>query len=375
MNSKLIKVFLKKFVYEILSFCNKYIPKQNKIFIYSGSVLGDNNEAFFRYLVENTKEKVFCIANKHLLYDKGSFYFKKDSFWNALFYVLTSKIVVDDHMHCVKVKPASNQLILNLWHGNPLKKLAPHPFVENGQYYSKIFYGAEIFKLPMMNCFECAENKMFLSGLQRNDYLKKRMLNGPKKILWLPTYRQWGKIKLTANDLPIVRKDNVERLDSLLKKENIILYIKAHPLQSSSLMHFFKSELKNIRLISDEDLLLQNKPLYVFLSEADALLTDYSSVFFDFLLLNRPIGFTIDDIEEYKKNVGFVVDNPLDLMPGPHLKNFDDLLRFVEDVANGSDLYEKKRSEVNDVVNPCHTANNCAETYSLIKEFMYYGKK
>ena len=55
--------------------------------------------------------------------------------------------------------------------------------------------------------------------------------------------------------------------------------------------------------------------MYVLLRNADALITDYSSAYFDYMLLNRPIAFTVEDIEEYRKKRGFVFDNPFEYMP------------------------------------------------------------
>ena len=50
---------------------------------------------------------------------------------------------------------------------------------------------------------------------------------------------------------------------------------------------------------------------YDFLNVVDVLITDYSSIYFDYLLLNRPIIFHMPDLEEYQKKRGFILD-PLD---------------------------------------------------------------
>ena len=52
------------------------------------------------------------------------------------------------------------------------------------------------------------------------------------------------------------------------------------------------------------------------LGSSDALITDYSSVYFDYLLLDKPIGFTVDDMELYIKDRGFIFNNPEEYMPG-----------------------------------------------------------
>ena len=91
--------------------------------------------------------------------------------------------------------------------------------------------------------------------------------------------------------------------------------------------------------------------LYALLGQADGLITDYSSVYFDYLLLNRPIGFTVDDMEEYMKNRGFVVDDPRPLMPGQFLNTPEDFCGFLSDLLEGRDPYGEERLRVKELTN------------------------
>lgn len=69
---------------------------------------------------------------------------------------------------------------------------------------------------------------------------------------------------------------------------------------------------------------------YRLMKDADALISDYSSVTFDYLHLNRPIAYTLDDKDDYKN--GFIVENPETLMAGPQLFTIDDFYAFISDV-------------------------------------------
>ncbi|MEG0692309.1 MAG: CDP-glycerol glycerophosphotransferase family protein, partial [Oscillospiraceae bacterium] len=91
--------------------------------------------------------------------------------------------------------------------------------------------------------------------------------------------------------------------------------------------------------------------LYHLVSQCDVLLTDYSSIYFDYLLLNRPIGFIIDDIEEYNQKRGFVTKEPLELMPGEKMKTIEELNHFLETIGNHKDEYVEERARVNEIVN------------------------
>ena len=59
----------------------------------------------------------------------------------------------------------------------------------------------------------------------------------------------------------------------------------------------------------------QKMTVYTLLRNADGLITDYSSVYFDYMLLDRPIAFAIDDIKEYGDKRGFIFETPEDYMP------------------------------------------------------------
>ena len=86
--------------------------------------------------------------------------------------------------------------------------------------------------------------------------------------------------------------------------------------------------------------------MYMFIALTDALISDYSSVAVDYLIVDRPIAFTLDDYEAYKKTRGFVFENPLIYMPGHHLYTFDDLEHFLLDVSMGLDPYKEQRAQV-----------------------------
>ena len=105
---------------------------------------------------------------------------------------------------------------------------------------------------------------------------------------------------------------------------------------------------------------------YTLLNQTDALITDYSSVFFDYLLIDKPIAFTVDDIDSYSDNRGFVFDNPLDYMPGKKLHNAEDFREFVTDCISGKDDYTAERKDINDKVNYYKDNKNCERIINFV---------
>ena len=97
--------------------------------------------------------------------------------------------------------------------------------------------------------------------------------------------------------------------------------------------------------------LAKNKVMnYELLGKADAMLTDYSSVYHDFLLTDRPIGLCWDDYEEFAKNEGFVVDVDKVMAAGEKLYTADDLRGFIQRLANGEDALRAERTVVRNMI-------------------------
>jgi CDP-glycerol glycerophosphotransferase (TagB/SpsB family) len=78
---------------------------------------------------------------------------------------------------------------------------------------------------------------------------------------------------------------------------------------------------------------------------------DYSSIYYDYLLLDKQIGITLDDFEEYSKTNGFPFQNVLDVLKGEYMYSIEDLLRFITQVSNGEDCHREERKEINALVN------------------------
>ena len=82
------------------------------------------------------------------------------------------------------------------------------------------------------------------------------------------------------------------------------------------------------------------------LLETDILITDYSSSYFDYLLLNRPIIFAPFDLDSYlNQERGFYFDYDSHT-PGEKALNWDELLSCIENSVNNPDNYKKQRQKL-----------------------------
>jgi len=103
-----------------------------------------------------------------------------------------------------------------------------------------------------------------------------------------------------------------------------------------------------------------------FLTEIDILITDYSSIYFDFLLLDRPVIFYTPDYGAYQEIRG-VHPNYENVIAGPRINSFEELVKQLESNMKGIDEYAKRREEIRNQFFECTDGNACEK----IVEFVY----
>ena len=118
--------------------------------------------------------------------------------------------------------------------------------------------------------------------------------------------------------------------------------------------------------MTNDDLDKKNIQLYELLAKTDALVTDYSSVYYDYLLTDKPIGLTVDDFKEYIKARGFVYENPQDILKGEYINDTDELIKFFEDVKNGADPHLEERTAVKNKLHEIHDGSSAEKIGEFI---------
>ncbi|WP_404455643.1 CDP-glycerol glycerophosphotransferase family protein [Virgibacillus necropolis] len=143
-----------------------------------------------------------------------------------------------------------------------------------------------------------------------------------KVILYAPTYRdqELDRMKIELD---------IKKLEAQLSDE-YVLFLRLHP----AVKHKYKDADSNF--VYDVTHIADLNQLLVI---TDILITDYSSIPFEFSMLQRPIVFFAYDLEEYNENVGFWEDYET-LVPGPVVRNTDDLLETIAE--NKFDLQQVK---------------------------------
>lgn len=321
-----------KYIYEYMQ---KNYPKLNYIWVFKNP---DKN------VITGNAEKV----------KKGSKEYY-DAYSKAKFWVSNARLPL-------YLNKKENQIYIQTWHGTPLKRLAndmkvvrmPGTTTAN---YKKNFY-AETSRWDYLvspnrystNIFKTAfwmdEKRTWEIGYPRNDVLVNRsndqeyinqikkdlnLPEGKKVIMYAPTWRDDEFVKKGQYLFDL--KINLENLQKELGEDYVIL-LRMHYLIANALdlngYEDFAIDVSNYSDISE---------LYLI---SDALITDYSSVMFDFGILKRPQYFFAYDIEKYDKGLrGFYMDYMNDL-PGEIITDEFNLAEELKNIDGHKEKYKEK---------------------------------
>ncbi len=177
----------------------------------------------------------------------------------------------------------------------------------------------------------------------------------------MPTFR--GSVN-SDFDLFLQYGFDVDRLDTFLSKENMILEIKLHPFNQPSPELIKKlDESKNI-------FFLDHNAIYEIISEYDMLITDYSSIYFDYLLLNRPVIFAPFDQEIYlKQDREFYFDYE-EVTPGPKAMNWDEVMESLKIFNKDPQAYSKERKIIKDRFHAYQDDKSTERVYGAILDII-----
>ncbi len=338
------------------------VPLRKVILLESNPELTGNTFAVYQEMIKRGVNKKYKIIwrvsdqNKYKDYpEKNVFFcdyepkgFLKKLRWSLC--KLTSKALIFENRFFYKTW--RNQFTFNLTHGMPLKASVGYEEGDTCDYVLTTSAG-----LDDINAADAKvpKEKFISLGYPRTDVLGKK--SGAKKtlniegynkvIVWMPTFRNHVLGVHTEghqypSGVPFVdTNENYLKICESLKQHNVCLIVKLHPVQNSERI-LTNEGCDNFVFLKDSDLGKTGVDTYELLADSDALLTDYSAVYYDYLLTKNQIGLVIDDIEEYKANRGFAVDYE-STIKGTYIRTIDELIKFIEDVATDNDVSFKER--------------------------------
>lgn len=243
-----------------------------------------------------------------------------------------------------------HKTLINMWHGIPLKRIHylansgwEKAFNQGKQEYSAMTVCSKIEQITMAASFRIGLDDVWITSTPRCDPLFKRINHRSgrfgKMILYAPTYRDGME---SAKLFPFEDMSE-DRLIDFLEEHDCTLIIRRHLLEKSISVPNVQA---TSRILIDDRSSIYDS-LQDELVDADILITDYSSIYLDYLALNRPIIFIPYDMKEYEVRRGLMFDYE-EVTPGPKVESLHDLLVNLNRYLNDSNQDADKRSAIRD---------------------------
>ncbi|WP_154840871.1 glycosyltransferase [Staphylococcus pasteuri] len=323
--------------------------KENKILLesYHGVSFTGNSYAIFKKIIQSYKHFKCYIVIKDLndpmidwikkTYNNNDFEVVEYESKKYLKLLATCKYLINDTSFMPYFIKRNKQIYLNTWHGTPFKTLGTD--IKNANFndhknIQKNFYSADKLALPNKYTANKLINSLNLNGIlnsqikitgnarvdltinsNSNEIINKyNLVNNKKIVLFAPTWKKDEKQTTKQDILNLISQ--TKKIQQTLG-DNYHVYLKTH--------YFIYTIIKELNL--DKNIIPNWVDTNELLSVVDLLITDYSSIFFDFLPMKRPIYFYMPDKDQYEKERGLYLD--IQTLPGDVAYDFSTLLNNI----------------------------------------------
>ncbi|MDT8823878.1 CDP-glycerol glycerophosphotransferase family protein [Vibrio vulnificus] len=359
-----MKKTIKLFILWPLYYLSGFMKRDKKIWLFGSykNRFNDNSKyAFLRCSASLKNIECYWITDDEKLIKKlrlhGLKAEKRRSIRGVILMLRAGVYFVSSYATDIMFWTSRNVYYVNLWHGMPLKEIEydinSGPLAD--KYNSKrIFdliryrlFEPECFKLPNLmfapsefwrdvisKAFRLSKDHIVLAGAPRTDILFNSMnklyggefyeegfqiesliKDDRKKIILMPTFRDSGK------DYFIESGINLQILNDVSSKYGLVFYIKLHP---SDRFSKEKENYENVKIITDSI-----SDIYPYLPYFDLLITDYSSIYLDYILTEKKVLFFPFDLDDYRRNSRGMYFEYNDFTPGEKVINFDELINYI----------------------------------------------
>ncbi|MGM8366156.1 CDP-glycerol glycerophosphotransferase family protein [Virgibacillus sp. W0181] len=377
-----------------IHFLSKFVPKSKKLIVFGGEngqgFRGNTKYLFLKLARDPNLQCVWISKNNRVITQlrrKGYEAYKHHSV-KGVYQQLRAKLVI--HSHSINDDFSKSFLggaiSYNTWHGVGLKKVwgaNKHTFSYKvlhepnsiKRYFGKLVvktnqakenyvvstseavssYYPETFIVPEKKVLELGQvrNDVFFKESEE-DFLIPEWIRNDKVILYMPTHRGFGKLETDIN-----LAFDFEQLNDFCREMGYIFLVKRHMYSSGQVPTSYERIVDISEEPHDPQLLLKY---------TDILVTDYSSCYTDYLLLDRPVLFYCYDLSLYLTKSNEMYFNYFDVTPGPKINEFVDLMPGLKRSIEEPDLYKKERKKVLDLF---YAEENQGEVLGKQAAFIY----
>ena len=346
--------------------------------------------------------------------------------WGRLKATARCRFILDSNSYIHKVR--GHQVRLHLGHGMPIKLLPEYTnygeigacdgYLTCGTYWKSIYVEMGHIPADVLVPIGYPRNDVLVAGSEadgrrfhpsdrerREQSMFWHINEKEKYILWMPTYRQhkkkaaerskekeenrqaiedghWEVLamqQLRAKQGPkmpfgmpeVTDAEQLKALDQKLDECGLKLYFRPHPAQD--LQYVSKVVLENVRIADDEFLRRCEISLYELIADSQALITDYSSVYFDYLLTEKPIGLTLRDAGTFFRDCECCFKNLEEELAGFKINSFEQVLAFVGLVENSTKDGTATMKEVVDAGSWFHDVTDGTSTAKVMEWLAEHG--
>jgi CDP-glycerol glycerophosphotransferase len=359
------------------------VPPRRQVLVYGWPDWEGNAVCLLRYLSISTAEKdIVWLANgnpqdnpqyapwlNHVIV-------KRKSSIAGLWAYLRSDVVCFTHGLYSSPRPSRGRVFINLWHGDGPKRTENAAFqVRPGA--SAVVAGTRLWGEMKAADFDMSPQQVLVVGNPRIDDFDEPLtsrqqtalddLLGPRFIVWMPTYRdsngagfrEWSDGPRLTDAGHVASLGDSAR--QARREHGVQVVVKAHPMDRDNY-----AGAPGLLTLDDDWLNQQRLSLYQLLGASSGLVTDYSSVWTDYLVVNRPILLFCPDYVEYGHQRGFNVPDLHAVAPGPLVTSLEAFQDFVAAVASGVDTDAARRREVAERIGCVTTAGASGRLWDAI---------
>lgn len=377
---------LRGFVAALIRLLLLCIPPRRQVLVYGWPDSEGNAVSLLRYLARSTDERrIVWLASgrpqdnaqyaawigRVTVCDKRSV----AGFWAYL----RSDVVCFTHGLYSSPSPSRGRVFVNLWHGDGPKR------TENPEFAVRPGATAVVGQTRLWGEKKAAEfgmppSSLLAVGNPRIDDLVEPMteaqlaavreLLGPCFILWMPTYRDsnGAGFREWSDGQRLSDTGQVASLDFYAQQaadtHGVVIAVKPHPMDRDTY-----AGVAGLRTLTDDALSEIGISLYQLLGVSSGLITDYSSVWTDFLVVDRPILLFCPDYDEYAATRGFNVPDLRAITPGRLVTDVTGLGEFVAEVAQGRDPDRPLRRTVIEQIGGVTEAGASRRLWQAVSEF------
>jgi len=380
MLKKVLQFLLLPFLH-FLYFLAGLLPRDSRIWVFGawfGQRYGDNAKWLFLHCSKEHQKDIKCIwisKNRQVLTQLSKLDLPAYHPYSlrGLYYTLRAKVYVfDNQASDINGWTSRNAMKVNLWHGVPLKKILMDdktsslyklhlgkwgekvrlrlfmPWMAAG--YDMVAATSEYVQGLLAQAFNEPSQKVAITGYPRNDILLwenpkpilvveklKENLNARRVICYVPTHRKEGHV----STISLFQTFDREEMEKCLARNDAIFLIKMHYYHTEELASFSSDGPSRIHWLSGDEITELNS----LLPFVDVMITDYSSAYIDYLLLDRPIIFAPFDLEEYLSQDRALYEDYNLATPGPKCCDWHAVIAAIDEVWTEVDRYREARKE------------------------------